>query len=442
MYTLRGFVNINGFVDNTPGVIAPIGELSSIARSFSREIGHYRDNQYPAGKLMSFESERDNVDVPVDVVYSTVVLKMTDWLFNESIKGDIKDQPEIVKQALQAEFKSEVKIIEIGEMATNGRYWFPSSIIFSSLESDDGTGKLEENWIRVWFTDAAFKAQYDKYDIIVACPFNEWDDFFLPIDTVITKIKAITAESHNRHIWPYRGENPETQLSTDNYDYVNPGNRKEMYPVPFSLFIYGLAGINSDIKREEIINEILKNSTHSRDEWEEILPDLFTPTEFYLIPIWDRLSLPDLGDKAAWYSSTISPTRQVNTAKKYAYGDAYNPEYLEKNIELFGTIYKSLAVVAVGHPKNRHAPTLFSELWPHYAIISSTALDFNRIDPDTQEFILVLQGLFKTAETMTPYSAIPEGMTRVKRGDTYYLTTQRNKVQYVMPLRLNFASVA
>jgi hypothetical protein len=435
MYQLRGFVPINAFTDNTPDKIAVFGELSPLSRSFSRDILWYRVDESPSVTLASFNSDREGKDVKVDVVYQTLILNMSQWLFEQSIAGELSKDTNVLLQALQAQFNNRAKVLDIGEIITNGRYWFPTSITVKALESDN-----EDNRLKVWYADEFFKREYDLFTHVVAPPFDNIDDFFLPAATVITRIQAINAENHNNQISKYRGDFPETELITTNYDFISPLDPDDAYPVPWSVYDYGLAGLSADAIRDSIVDYILANSKHPIEEWEEIFPDLFTPTEFYIIPYWDRYSLPDNQLQAGFYSPTVPLRSQLKTGKKYAFGTAYTDKFLQDNLAVSGNLYRSLQFLSIGHPKNRHAPTKFEELWPKYALISTTSIDFGRIDPLTREFMFRLTELLKAAEIATPYTEIPKGMTRVNRNGVIYMTTVFNRVQYVIPAKQNFVS--
>lgn len=437
MYQLRGFVPITAFSDNTEGKVAAIGELSQLSRSFSRDVNFLRVTESPDVALAVFHNTRDDKVVTPEVVYYTLLLNISQWLFTKSISGDLPKDTNTLLQSLNAAFNTRAKILEVGEVVSNGRYWFPTYITCSALESDN-----EDSWLKVWYTDDAFRREYDLYEHNVASPpsFDNLDDFFLPAATVIARIKAIDSETTNKQNNKYRGDYPETKLITTNYDFVSPLDEEDTYPVPWSVFVYGLAGISSDSVRDSIVDHILANSTHSRDEWEQIFPDLFTPTEFYIIPFWDRYSLPDNKLVAGFYSPTIPLKAQLPTAKKYCVGTEYTEAHLTANLELVGNLYRSLQFLAVGNPKNRNAPLDFLSLWPKYAMISTTNLDFGRIDPETREFMMRLTELLQTAEKATQYTAIPDGMTRVVRDEKLYMTMVHAKVQYVCPIKLNFVS--
>lgn len=437
MYQLRGFVPISAFSDNAEGKVAAIGELSSLSRSFSRDVNFIRVAESPDVALAVFNNTRDGVVVDPEVVYYTLLLNVSQWIFTQSISGDLSKDQNTLLQNLNAAFTTRAKFSEVGEIVSNGRYWFPSYIVCSALESTDA-----DSLLKVWYTDDAFRREYDLFEHVISPPptFDNIDDFFLPAATVITRIKAMNAETVNTQNNKYRGDYPETKLITTNYDYVSPLDETDTYPTPWSAFVYALAGISADSLRDSVVDYILKNSTHTRDEWEKIFPDLFTPTEFYIIPYWDKYSLPDNQLVAGFYSPTVPLKSQLKTAKKYAFGTDYTDAHLTDNLCISGNLYRSMQFLSIGNPKNRNAPTDFVTLWPKYAMISTTAIDFGRIPPETRAFMIALTSLLQAAEVATAFSVIPEGMTRVVRNNVTYMTMVHAKVQYVIPAKLNFVS--
>mgnify|MGYP000125471499 CR=1 FL=1 len=56
MKVIQGFVVVPHLINNSAGTIAPIGELSTYSRTFTKEKGEYRHGDYPEYQLVTFTS--------------------------------------------------------------------------------------------------------------------------------------------------------------------------------------------------------------------------------------------------------------------------------------------------------------------------------------------------------------------------------------------------
>ena len=323
-------------------------------------------------------------------------------------------------------------------MVSNGRYWLPSSITFKLNEDS------RENRYRIWFADESFQQQYDKYEIEVIPPIPNIDDFHKGVAKVKSLLTDHTAENGYRIEKLHQRVNdaankfPYTYIKTNTYNYVNPGDSKEIIPTSWTVIIYGEAGRNDDVIRDEVAKYVIRNTQHTRPEWEKLLPDLFTPTEYYLCPLWTKIATENLQLMGGIYSSAVSISDSLDWARRTMIG--YGFDHITANGSIVSTIFKSITMITCGHPKNRITSAKFQETWKDYCNIYTTSRDFNRISPETQEFILFMNRMLVEAETLTPDTEIPKGMTRLKRGDLYYLSAQHMGVSYLMPIRWNFLS--
>ena len=434
MYQLYGFVVINSLIDNALDKVSKIGELSPISRTFSSEIGIYSEDQLPDVRLLTFYSKEGNTHTPIQAAQAQEVLQLGNWLATEAMANHFDADHSAFEQKLRAEFKSSMVIEKTGAMVTNGRYYLPEFITFRLLSD------TRENRYKVWFADEAFQAQYDKFELKIIPPFRVVDDFYKTPD----KIKAALTENMSaegisklhEEVNRIADDHPYTLLISNVYDWINPEVENDKMATTWTILLYGKAANNADLIKDELADYVLKHSNHPRSEWEKILPDLFIPTEFYICPFWTKFSTPNLQLMGGLHSPVIPFREVLPFAGKTMYG--YGLRHIAKNCVVFGTIFKSLAVVACGHELNRLSPIQFEKVWPEYVNIYTTSRDFNRVSPLTQDFIIKLSEMLVHAEIMTPESDIPRGFTRVKRGEMYYITTTFNKVQYVVPLRYNF----
>ncbi len=427
MRNLSAFISMNAMNVNLLGVDSPIGELSSFSRTFSREVGKYSKVAYPDVFMHTFDSKLDGVHSVVPDAMVTKILAMGQFLFNTSIDGSLSDNKESCQQAITAEFATDLEVLTVGAMETNGVYWLPTYVFFKVLGS--------ENLCRVWFSDPAFRAQYDINEILVIPPVVPMDDLHKERAIALAKLDGISIHDMVTREGILTGDVPETKLHTVEYDWVDKNDPSIRVPTPFMVAIYGASGINDDLIRQALIDHILADSAFDRDEWEKIFPDLFRPTEFYIGPIWDRYSLPNNTISAGLFS----PVFPIRDTSKYArsFFPAMEAEYLNANVATSTTVFKGLAFIAIGNPRNRGDLFRFEELWPNYINLSTNHGDFDRIPPLTQKFIIKLITMLETAENLTDYSEIPTGMTRITREGIRYLASSYNKVMYLVALKSN-----
>lgn len=421
---------INSLIDNELDTISKLGELSYQSRSYSREIGVYTNDNYDKVRLMTFYSFNDKTEVPLSKELANHVLALGQWLTDEALLNRIDADRTAFIQKLNEEYKGRITLKQAGKMVTNGKYYLPEYITFSL------TADTRENTYRIWFSDDAFRGQYDKYEIEVIPQIINVDDYHKGYTKVSQVLTEHTVKKLHDRVNEKANGHPYTYIVTNIYDYINPDDKTMTLPTSWTVIIYGEHGNNSDIIREAISNHVLANSDYTREQWEKIIPDLFIPTEFYLCPFWTKFATENLQLKGGIYSPTVPLRDVIPFAQRTMVG--YAKTHLEKNVAVLSSTYKSIALLACGHAKNRLTSSKFEEAWADYCNIYSTSRDFNRISPETQEFILVMNKLLLETETMTPDSEVPLSYSRVKRGEMYYLSKEHNGVSYLMPLRWNF----
>lgn len=429
MYHLSGFVRIAALIQNQPNRHSVLGELSSRSATFSRELGHYHNHAYPDVRLTSFHSTQDDVAVQVNPTFSDISLQVSQWLFERAIDGSLSDDKENTRQQLLSEFGSIIDLQRVGDMVTDGTYWLPEQIVFTLLD------QIESNIIRLWYADASFQRQYDKYEILVVPIFDPLDAVHGPRESALALLNTITVSSVLQKADTLAGEYPPTEVVSQEYDWVDKNDRTITKSTPWTVIIYGGAGNNADLIREALIDWILGNSAEPREEWEKIYPDLFLPNEFYITPTWDLFSIPNQLASTGLYSPTLKYDDMMDYGVSTFYGIPLL--HIRKQMTHSVAIYKSLGFVSVGHHRNRNEIYSFGQLWPEYATIGSDRIDFNKLPPKTAEFIMLLTQMLLVADTLDQYNNIPAGMSIVVRGENQYLAATFDKMLYLVSLKTN-----
>lgn len=431
MYTLHAFATRDEFIDNGTMKISPIGELSTEAETYALDKGIHTLPNIPSTTLFSFKSLRDGaeVEVPVPVLQNSI--ELSQWLFNKCLDNTFVANNNIVNQGIHAEYRNRLDRIKIGRVIGDSQNRYMPEFIEFSIK-----GLNEDNRIKIWFVDSSFRQQYPYHDIAVIPAIDNLDDFFGDVDLVLaTKVDELLPKIHDKanHL---KGKSPYTKILTFNYEWYNPSNTEQRKVFPWTVLIYGGINSNLDLIKDAIVKHVLAHSTYERNRWEKIFPDLFVPSEYIIAPLWTRYSVPNKSIVAGMFSPTIKYAEIPEFTKK-VFG-AYTEAHLNQNLEISSSLYKSLALFICGHPQNRLAPISFYEKWPEYALMRSVSDDFNRFSLDTQMFVKSLTELLKWADESTPDTELPEHMTRMQRGDIYYVAIAIDRVQYIAVMRWNY----
>lgn len=435
MYSTQSFCAISAFASNQPGVTSPIGELTTYAKTFTKELGQYHSSTLAGYDFLNFISEEDEVKVAVP----PTIVNQGVALVDEAVRITLGSTGELFFDEILLALRTKGETIgatniNIGAMYESNGEWVPEWISWS----DSAT--VGENTHRVWLTRSAFEAQYSNYEITVVAPIDDLDLFFNPGSIVETMIKGITFTHMIQRADDAKDGNPETILSSEAYEYNDPVSSSRRLDVNWTVLIYGPAGNDPDLIRDTLVDYILANSDRPREDWALIFPDIFKRTEFVFAPFWDSYALEQSVFNHGIYSPIQDHGRVVSWLTEQANG--YMAGHIANVAQILAFPYRSLQIASVGHPENREGKTRISEHYPDYINVSSTDTDFGRMSIPTQEWLNIMVMLVKTAESLTPSVPVPPGYYRVVRGDKTYVAKSHKRVLLLCLAKNSIASSA
>lgn len=429
MYNLKGFVRIKALMNNAYGVISTLGELSTYAMTFTKERGEYENDLYPELTFISFSSKRTDTGVTtVPPQYADLILNVINHAYNysKSFSGTITNG-DILNHIINA-FGNTVQSLEAGPLISSPLVKLPEWISWSA----PGLG---DNRIKIWLSDTAFVKQYDEYEILVFPPVVNLDDLFRDPSTASIAIDAMTPTKVMENIQTLKNRHPETIIRAETFDFISPMNPNFKKPVTWYVVIYGSAGDNTDIIRNEIITHALNNSSFPSTNWRIVVPDLFRTTEFTILPNWLSYAIPNRTVQAGIYSPIVNSVESVTDFK--AKVPHVSPAHVDQNLQVFTHPYRSIALSIVGGEDNKESKFKITDYYPDFVCVSSTSTDFSRMQRLTQDWSYKLQELLMIAENMSQYPDLPANVRKMVRNNNTYVASTINNVQYLIFTKSN-----
>jgi hypothetical protein len=442
MYASKSFCNIKALISNQPGIIAPAGEISPAARTFSREVGYYSDAAKPGLQVVNFKCVSNQVqpgpggiDGPslakvMDGFVVSQVVGLTDFCYQRAVNttGQIFADELLV---LLRDYAPTVNAtnVTIGQVQSHNGLWLPEWIKWENTYTPNATPP-EQSDHQVWLVNQSFVEQYSDYEIIVVPPLDNLDLFFTTGANVANLINAITIPQTMERIQLARSDNPETILRSNDYDYINPLDNTQRVRVNWPVLIHGNAGDNIDAIKEAMIEYILANSTRNRQDWTRIFPDIFKRTEFICAPGWQFYAIPNATLREGVYSPITNPSDAIAYIKQVA--NEYPAAHVEEHTTVLGFPYRSVSIVSIGGTDNRQNKFRIDEIFPDYINVSTSSNEFNRMSLDTQNWVSMMERLVITAESMTETTTMPQGMMKMKRSGILYAVKTYQNIQYLV----------
>lgn len=453
MYALKGFIKYSNLINNDTAVVSLLGEMSPISMSYAKEKGYYTDILAPGVELVSMSglltesSVTSKAPVPGDVAEFTIAVGK--WIFdnctNSSILGLTSGQYLDYINAINTYFTAsgyanyDFANLLIGDMVTlsvpsQTDKKMPEWMSFSITYDDAGTDKTST--VKIWFSDTAFRNQFDEYEIVVVPPITTLDDFFLPYTQVKNLIDAFTPPVMMQKIATAVDIYPPTLVKTNMYTWHDDQLPPNTINTPWTVVIYGIFGNNNDLIVQAIIDYILDNTSHTYEEWVEIFPDIFKTTEFTITPMWNRYAIPNMTLTAGVYSPMLNQGQDIaNVLPTVA---AYGAPFVNLHLMSGLFTYKSLAFYVVGSPNNKDNLFDFDDVFEDYIAVDTNSLDFGKMSAKTQNWVTFILELLLIAETVTPSSNIPFTCTKIIRNGILYIASSYDNIQYLITSKKYF----
>jgi len=417
MLELKAFVSKTTYVNNESNATAPIGELSKIGRSYSRDIKLFPNPTEPEILLNLFSShESGQTDyVAPSEEDLTEMQTIAQWVMTQ---GDLglapSDLPSYI-DSITGHFIAMAGEFNVGNLVLMNDGYFASSVSYNS----DG-----RSW-KLWFGDAEFRGQYDEYHVETVFPVDNIDDLHRDYAHVVGELERSTSTTILNKIMVIEKEAPATINKGEDYTWQDKSDGSITLPISFAVVIYGKAGDNVDVIRESIVKDILAVSNYDRSSWAKVLPELFSPNEMVMIPYWESTldSYDPLEDDI--YRSAVHPDEIKQLALDFT--PNFSPLHIEEKVNHVPTLWRGIVMAVTPHEPSDDKPSpAFGVLFPDYMLVQTTEPDFHRMDEATREVVALIYSLLTYAEKYNDYFTLPAGFSKTVRNDKEFITYNLN----------------
>lgn len=447
--TLKGFYRIPDLEDNRQDYVSRFGELSTEAETFSRDKRVYANKlKYPYPSLVAF-SFKDEFGTQTSTNPSTTwqdyVLGIGQWITERHVAGQIptnanRDQ---FWSSLNAEFTEPNwtgmgTISNIANSARNMPEWI-------SFVLNDGSNPITT---RIWLSDPVFQSEYDEWSTTVIPPAD-------PIDLVNQEVSIVNNIVNQRNnIVTINGLindakknardanklDPETKVTTVQVRWVDPTTTGVFANHTFTLVHWGGAGLEFENQKSAIRDYLESNS--SLTTWPQIYPELYSETDFVVIPSWDKIAVQPAGSDIGLYSSSVPLGTIRSNMKKFAPSGFSNTnnydQFIENNCQATSVLYRGLICGTMGSPNNKDQKFQLTQMYSDYMHASTEQADFSRMKVETQNFIKTLNQAIGIAYSMNANSSIASGFTKQTRNGRLFVSFLSGGYQWFVLSRMSY----
>lgn len=430
MDILYAFAHVGHLVDNTPDVVGPIGELSSYSMTFARDRLIYTDLNHPNVNLVVFQNrDLEGNDKVLPLQDRTDILRISEWIISQGRGGNFDESVSDFQTAFITHFGDEFEIIESGPMVMFGQNRYcPESINVTRV------GHTADYLWTLWLSDDAFRNQCPISHIEIVPPVDDIDLLLEDVTTVSGIVNPPNMMWMNNQARELQDSKPYTDLRTWRFDWMDPDSFNSALSTHWLTLHWGDAGNNIDSVKNAIKEYILAHTARDPDDWATVFPEIFTSTEFMIIPHYDLVALPSKFRQSGIYSPTTNHAKCLADAVEHIRGPGYDPVHIEDVLETTPTLYRSIAVSIIGGPDNREGINRFTLRYPDYMNIATTHVDFGYMTEETREFVMLLNEMLLLADTATASSTIPRKFNRITReGQVYIATSFKDFLYLIVP---------
>ena len=426
MIDIKAFGVLHQLANNTIGEVSTIGEMSASSESYSREKGHFAYDDLPGIKLHTLSSKDENgLRIQADPGIVREMAEVLKWVSDRVLAGTlINDKPAFLTLIRQV-FGPLANNWNCGNIVYDGTYFAPEWVSWSG---DNNLDPQDDIFRKFWLVDGSFQVQFPEYEYIFTSPLVAVDDFHKSYGNVTTLLVAEGIQDLVDRAIVDRDNIPATQTPVLEFWFYDKDDITKRTMTYWPVGLYGGLGKDADTTRTALAKWILSNSLYSEFEWNRVLPDLFTPTEFVIVPQWNDISLINVIGGSQIYRPISTLATGVSLMEKVAID--YTPAHLAANLTYMAFIYKSIGAYVIGSEDNRDDIFMIQDQWSDYILVSNTSPDFARMAPTTQQWVTQMHSAFKAAEEFDGMSNIPVHLALMERNGFTFITFKYESINF------------
>lgn len=430
MLKIKGFLNSGALIDNTPNGRSKFCEISSYARTFSKDPLEFTDPRWAGLELVVLCNKNtiDNTVVSIGTEFVSKTLEILHWVYTNSPTNTVATTRNDFMTQLLNQFNGQIGNMNCGELQSDGVRRMPTWISWTQVSNT-------ENEIRFWLTNEALEADYDEYEIVVVPPLTNVNTFFQATSEVMRALGQNTPVTTMDAIHSAKNKKPETMVRAEVIPYTNQTMGGEYVNTTWHAVIYGPAGDTTDRIKEAIIAYIQNHSSEPLEQWKIVFPDIFRTTEMFILPRWDKVAIPFRTVLAGLYSPITSASNDLLFTKgKLTFVPS---QHVDNHLEVTHHKYRSIALLCLGGTDNKDAKYKLSDYIPDYIAENSTHQDYNRMAEISKQWTLMVEEMLILAEKITEGTTLPVNTRRATRAGVDFISRKLNGVDYLLAVKTN-----
>ncbi|MDD2819497.1 MAG: hypothetical protein PHN51_11975 [Candidatus Nanopelagicales bacterium] len=426
---IKAFVTCDRHINNAPGSVEPLYELSTIGLTYAKEKQQYYSQEMPEYSLYVFKQidQTGMTQSEVDTVLN-VVRRFTDF----ASANTHLDKPALIIGFLSQHnlLYPDYPVTDLSPMTmvVTGNLVGPDFLSFT----------VRGIQCSIWLSDSTFRGFYTDYEISIVFPFEDFQVSVQNGAAMVTALNSFSLVEFNGRIEQDKGLYPTTHTKILNIPYHLPGSTV-VRDCHFAFNQYGSQG-NYDHVLKLYLYQYLLDLGLTSAYIETIFPTILKINEFFVTPRWNKMAIPShVGEhgirtqvaKAFSEEFDLQKYVKVYTDLEYLKANSYNVPFDYNNI---------LLTVSNGYYTEEHIKDFVTQ-YPDIITVSSTHPDFARMRPKTMRLLTLLESMLRitdsdnTVEMFSKMMANPNYVfTMINRQGVWYLSFLYEGHQiYVIP---------
>lgn len=417
---LNCFLNIDKFTNNA-SLINPIGELSAIGMTYSREVDTYSAPNVNSDLLVfdygTLSTNQSAAIKPAAVAIATAL---------NNIVGYNTSSGTILNNVVAA-LGGNASNVSIGDLVVNpvDGLQYPKWIVFTFQTNNQSYD------LKVWLNNDDFIANYPLGNITLVFPVTNLLDLYNNFSTASTEIQNLKATDLINKLYSTPVNYAYTGMSDLSFRVYNRNNSSQFFDLPI-LVAYNGGSIfcNAVNYFNTFVDELLAMGTMTINDWATVIPGLIPTNKYYIMANWNNTAIVN----GAVPSPILSPTLSIKTGNNIANDIAVNvfPSYTGDQVwnYLDYTIltYKSIGLFILPDIGNYDGRLDWSHKFTDYFVVSLSDINVQQMSVNTQSVISLLTDLIKFCETYTSTTVLPSNYIKETKGNYNFINSTINNI--------------